>query len=77
MKLHKKILSLVLSVSTLFCCFTNLYVKAADIDVSNYTYVVDNMTFYKGDEQINSCSGATEVAVDVTERIPTECDGGH
>ncbi len=69
MKSHKKLLSLVLALSTLFCCFTNFSVMASDIDVSNYTYVVDNMTFYKGETEIDSLHGATYAAVDVTRRI--------
>ncbi len=69
MKSHKKLLSLVLALSTLFCCFTNFSVMASDIDVSNYTYVVDNMTFYKGETEIDSLHGATYAAVDVSRRI--------
>ena len=72
MKLHKRILSLALTLSTLVLCFTIFSVMASDIDDSNYTYVVDNMTFYKGDKQIDSLYGATRVAVDFTRRVAGE-----
>ncbi len=69
MKSHKKLLSLALALSTLVLCFTIFSVMASDTDVSNYTYVVDNMTFYKGENEIDSLDGATEVAVDVTRQV--------
>ena len=69
MKSQRKILSLLLTLVMLIGCLPNIFVFASDIDVSDYTYVVDNMTFYKGDKQINSLDGATEVAVDVTRRV--------
>ena len=74
----KKLLSVLLSAAIL--CGNIGMVFAADsassvpsgggggIDVSGFTYVVDNMQFWSGDTEIEAPSGSCEVSVDMIKR---------